>query len=247
MAVDYQSWSTTAASNTTINGIDIDESWAAANINNAIRDMMAQFALLRDMENVVTAGTANAQTLTTGFSLSSYQQNFPLVFEAGSTTTSAGATLNVDTIGAKTMIRPDGQDLHIGGLVDGGIYRATYEAGADKIVIWNPSMGISIPVNTQTDDYTLVATDAGKYIRMNKATANTLTIPPNSSVAFPIETVINVRQQGAGTTTVTGDTGVTLNGTSAGSGDLTGQYFAVTLVKTASDTWDMFGGHAAVS
>lgn len=35
-------WSTTAASNADIGGIDIDENCAAAGINNAIREMMAQ-------------------------------------------------------------------------------------------------------------------------------------------------------------------------------------------------------------
>ncbi len=37
-------WSTTAASNTDINSINIDEGWPAANINNAFREMMAQIA-----------------------------------------------------------------------------------------------------------------------------------------------------------------------------------------------------------
>ena len=39
--------------------------------------------------------------------------------------------------------------------------------------------------NVQTASYTLVAADAGKAVEMDVASANTLTVPPNSSVAFP--------------------------------------------------------------
>lgn len=50
-----------------------------------------------------------------------------------------------------------------------------------------------VPENEQNGDYTLVLTDAGKLIEMvNVAGSRTLTIPANSSVAFPIGTVITV-------------------------------------------------------
>ena len=40
--------------------------------------------------------------------------------------------------------------------------------------------------------YTLVLADAFKLVAMNNAAANTLTVPPNSSVAFPIGTRIDL-------------------------------------------------------
>lgn len=52
---------------------------------------------------------------------------------------------------------------------------------------------------------------------MNNASSNVVTIPTNASVAFPIGATIIVDQIGAGSTTITGDTGVTVNGVSAGS------------------------------
>jgi len=65
--------------------------------------------------------------------------------------------------------------------------------------------------NAQTGTtYTLVAGDQSAVITMSNASANTLTIPTNSSVAFPIGTVILIYMLGAGTTTITGDTGVTV-------------------------------------
>ena len=54
-------------------------------------------------------------------------------------------------------------------------------------------------INEQTGTaYTLVGSDAGKLIKMTNAAANTLTVPPNSSVAFDIGVTINVVNYGAG-------------------------------------------------
>src|SRR6056297_2418885 len=54
-------WDTTAANNTDVGGIDIAENCAAANINNAIREIMAQLATL-DPVSVATGNfTANIQ------------------------------------------------------------------------------------------------------------------------------------------------------------------------------------------
>ena len=52
---------------------------------------------------------------------------------------------------------------------------------------------------------------------------------------------------GAGTTSITGDTGVTVNGVSAGSGDMSGQYSAASLRKSATDTWVAVGSIGTVA
>ena len=65
--------------------------------------------------------------------------------------------------------------------------------------------------NAQTGTaYTLVIGDRDKLVEMDNASANTLTIPTNASVAFPIGTQILIVQKGAGQTTISGDTGVTV-------------------------------------
>jgi len=102
--------------------------------------------------------------------------------------------------------------------------------------------------NAQTGtSYTGVLADASKVVTMNNASANTFTVPANASAAYPTGTVIVIQQIGAGTTTVTGDTGVTVNGVSAGSGDLSAQWSAVSLLKTASDTWLAMGDIGTVA
>lgn len=101
--------------------------------------------------------------------------------------------------------------------------------------------------NPQTGTtYTLVIGDRGLLVSMTNASANTLTIPTNASVAFAVDTVILVKMGGAGTTTISAATGVTLNGTSAGSADISGQYKWVGLRKSATDAWELFGAHGAV-
>jgi len=93
--------------------------------------------------------------------------------------------------------------------------------------------------NDQTARYTLVLTDAGKYITMNVATANNLTIPLNSSVAFPTNTVITIKCIGAGKTTIVLTSGVT--GISAGDKLGVTVHGCVTLVKLDTNTWAIDG------
>lgn len=95
-------------------------------------------------------------------------------------------------------------------------------------------------INTQTAGYTLVLTD-GKdvYVRMNVASANNLTVPLNSSVAFPIGTLIPIRQAGAGQTTIVATGGVTIN--TPETLKLRKQGSNGALIKIGTDTWDLTG------
>src|SRR5664279_2204214 len=95
-----------------------------------------------------------------------------------------------------------------------------------------------IVINTRTANYTLVLADAGKLVEMNVASANTLTVPLNASVAFPVGTVINVRQYGAGTTTIGGSATIRSRGALV---NLAGTYAEVTLSKRATDEWVLSG------
>lgn len=98
--------------------------------------------------------------------------------------------------------------------------------------------------DAQTASYTLALTDLGKVVRMNVATANNLTVPPNSSVAFPVGSVINIVQVGAGQTTLVAGSGVTLR--SEGSKlNIKGQYGLAGCIKIATDEWVVFGNLVA--
>ena len=97
-----------------------------------------------------------------------------------------------------------------------------------------------IAINAQVASATAVLGDDGKLVTMSNASANTFTIPPNSSVAFGIGTQINIAQLGAGQTTIVAGAGVTLN--SAGAKlKLDAQYAVCTCVKTGTNEWFVIG------
>jgi hypothetical protein len=99
--------------------------------------------------------------------------------------------------------------------------------------------GFSVASQTGTT-YTAVLGDASTYIQFSNAGAITFTIPPNSSVAFPVGTVIEMEQSGAGALSVAAGAGVTINSRGA---DLTlaGQYAVASIKKVATDTWTLTG------
>jgi hypothetical protein len=103
-----------------------------------------------------------------------------------------------------------------------------------------------LTLNAQTATYTAVLTDnRNKLVTMNVATANDFLIPTNASVAFPIGSVINVIQIGAGQTTIEavtpGTTTISSTGATATAPDLRAQFSAASCIKVATDTWYVVG------
>lgn len=98
-----------------------------------------------------------------------------------------------------------------------------------------PSLQL-VGVNAQTGTtYTFVLTDAGKDCQFTNAASIAATIPPNSSVAFPIGTMIPMTQGGAGIVTATAGAGVTIR---AANGVATAAiYDGRVLEKIDTDTW----------
>jgi hypothetical protein len=96
------------------------------------------------------------------------------------------------------------------------------------------------PSNAQTGDYTLVLADKGKVLRVNSATNRTVTIPLNSSVAFPIDTEIAILRYGTGTVSISPTAGVTLQSKS-GERKISGQYGSVALKKIGENEWVLVG------
>jgi hypothetical protein len=79
---------------------------------------------------------------------------------------------------------------------------------------------------------------------MNVASANNLTVPLNSSVAFAIGTEIQVLQYGAGQTTIVATGGVTLR-SNQGFLKIGNQYTGITLVKVGTNEWYVIGNLVA--
>lgn len=90
-----------------------------------------------------------------------------------------------------------------------------------------------IQENVQTESYTLQLSDRNKVVAMNNASAAVVTIPTNSSVAFPIGSIVNVYAMSNQTITIAGASGVTVRN----AGRLFERYVEVSLRKRATDEW----------
>ena len=88
---------------------------------------------------------------------------------------------------------------------------------------------------------TLSLSDAGTFISAENVGGTEVTIPTNASVAFTQGTEIDFIQKTAGVLSITGDTGVTLNGASGGSVEVTAQWGGVTIKLIATNEWIAVG------
>lgn len=103
----------------------------------------------------------------------------------------------------------------------------------------SPSTALTFNAQTGTS-YTIALTDANNtLVELNNASAISLTVPLNSTTAFPVGAQITLLQTGAGQVTIAGAVGVTVNGTLGLK--LRAQWSSATLVKRATNTWVAIG------
>lgn len=128
-------WSSTPGNNTDIDSINLAEGMLPSDVNNAIREMMAQ---LKDWQ----AGTAGDATITV-FPLSSVSGTNTLTASAPSNITAyatgqvytfiatgantGAVTLNINSIGAKAVTKNGTTALVTGDLVSGTAYQVIYD------------------------------------------------------------------------------------------------------------------------
>jgi 2-keto-4-pentenoate hydratase len=107
----------------------------------------------------------------------------------------------------------------------------------------SPSAALATNAQTGTT-YTLVLTDGNNtMVELSNASAITLTVPLNSSVAFPVGSQVHLLQTGAGQVTVAGASGVTVNATPGLK--FRAQWSGATLIKRATDSWVLVGDVSA--
>jgi hypothetical protein len=94
----------------------------------------------------------------------------------------------------------------------------------------------------QTADYTLVIGDSHGMVRVNSASSRTVTIPPSSSVDFPVGTEILIYRNGAGSVTLVAGSSVTIIKKSALT--ISARYGVARIIKvlsTGSGAWIAYG------
>jgi hypothetical protein len=104
----------------------------------------------------------------------------------------------------------------------------------------------SYTINAQTGtSYTVVSNDQfSRLITQSNAAASTISIPTDASLAYPIGTVLNIMNIGAGVCTINavtpGTTTILSSGATAAAPTLA-QFNAASCVKTATDAWFVIG------
>jgi hypothetical protein len=103
------------------------------------------------------------------------------------------------------------------------------------------------PATLSGTTYTLVIGDAYGYLRATNASGCAITVPPNSSVAFILGTVITFRAATAGAVSLVAGAGVTLNPPGGAGSPLSfaEEGATVQIKKVGTDTWDVIGNTAA--
>jgi len=91
-----------------------------------------------------------------------------------------------------------------------------------------------------TSNYTLRLSDAGKLVPVSSTSAVTVTVPAHADVPFPIGTTLYVAQDGVGSVTITGASGVVVQ--TADGYQVGGQWLDVALHKRDLNTWVLKGG-----
>jgi hypothetical protein len=124
-------WDNAAANNNDTPPDGWPEGQAPSTVNDCARELMASVSRWYDDQKgeLVTAGTSNAYTLTTNSTHAALADQSLLVFRADRANTGA-ATLNVDSLGAKSM-RINGTALASGNIVADVLYAAVYNATDD--------------------------------------------------------------------------------------------------------------------
>lgn len=182
----------------------------------------------------------------------------PLNITNGSATVSDTATFYIENAASATVsggnyaLWVDGGISRFDGAIHAegasgifGILDMSNIASSDKTFTFpNRSGTVALEnhtINAQTGTtYTLALSDAHGVVELTNGSAITLTVPPNSSVAFPTGTKIALFQGGAGQVTIAPGSGVTLKSYDSAL-KLAGQEAGAVLIKVDTDTWRVEG------
>jgi len=141
------------------------------------------------------------------------------------------ANLKISQLTAKGSNIASSDRLAIAQDDGGGTFSSKYVLGSE---IHN------VGLNLKTVNYTLILSDSRKMIEVDNTSNRTVTVPLNSSVAFPIGTKIMVSRLNTGGVKIAGSVGVTIY-SAGGKYDLSAQYSICTLLKRDTDTWYLYG------
>src|SRR6185312_10693331 len=230
----FWSWSRTAASNATADvTINYSEGQAPSSLNDSARAAMARLAEYRDdvAGAITTGGSATAYTVTSYqvFDSLAHLNGQMIAFVPHATNTNtvgADVTLNVDSLGAKSIRMQPGVALPNGALVLGTPYVVVYNSSDAVFYLRNMVNPYSIPLAAGFEFWGTTA--------------------PNSSFAFPVGQAISRTTYATlfaltGTTYGAGDGSTTFN-----LPDPTGRVRAVKEASVSRITSNGWSGNSSI-
>jgi hypothetical protein len=167
MVVGVHNWSVTAGANATADSnVNWSEGQLAPTVNNSARAMMAaQKAYSNTISGGITFGGAgNAYTATNDAvgAWSAYGAGLLIALKANHTNSGA-ATINVDGLGAKSIVTADGGALIAGDIVSGGIYMLAYD-GTNMQVLNQLAGGSFQPLDATLTALAALSGSAGQML-----------------------------------------------------------------------------------
>jgi hypothetical protein len=216
-------YSTTPGDNTDIGGINIAEGMAPSDVNNAMRELLSQ---LKEFQTGAGGDTISPPVL------------IATTATLGTATVTGAATFNSAVVMSSTLSVANTATMGVitGSTISGAANTFTVD-GTDAVGFRNT------PINSRSAAYTLVLADSGKTILHPVAddNARTFTIPAESSVNYPIGTVVTfVNLKNTVTIAITTDTMYLAGPGTTGSRTLA-EFGIATAVKVASATWVISG------
>lgn len=155
----------------------------------------------------------------------------------------AGDTANVITIGASTT-----KGLVVRGAASQSANLLEFQNSSSTVLSYINSAGAfvgsitppDLTINNQTAGYTIGLVDKNALVVVNSASNLQVTVPANSTTAFPAGSQINIFRRGSGKVQVIGSGTATIVGTPGYF--LRAQYSSATLIKLDNaDNWALVG------
>ena len=231
---------------TQVNALQIND------YNQTVSVKTASYTLVSaDVGTRIEMNSGSATTVTVNTALFSAGDTLVIQNKGAGVSTVTAGTATVSTSGSLALAQYDQGTLYF---VSTGV-AIFFSASASGDVTLNSTQTltnktltapvVTYSINAQTTTaYVTVASDAGAFITVSNASANTFKIPTNASVNYATGTTIQVMNIGAGTTTISAVTPGTTTITSAGATSASptiAQYKAAQCIKTGTDTWLVFG------
>lgn len=192
----------------------------------------------------IVASKLPAGTPVQGFSADGQARLYQVCVTGALAGSGGGGGSDVSSVAGRTgdvvLVKADVGLANVDNTTDAGKPVSTAQAAAIAVVAATVPPTARV-LTTKTADWTLALADAnpGALLRMNKATAVNVTVPPHTDVAFAAGAQSDIISVNDGIVTLVAGLGVTLNQTNL---KLPGKGSGISLVQTAvQDTWDVIG------